>query len=169
MAAPKGNQYAIGNPGGGRPTKFKEEYIELAYNYALLGAIDKDLARMFDVSETTINAWKKEHEEFSEALKKGKYEADAQVARSLFKRAMGYTYKELKEEESEHGIKNTVTTKEVAPDTTAQIFWLKNRQPAMWRDKQEIDNTSSDGSMSPARTVRELSDEELERIASESE
>lgn len=153
----------------GRPTKFKEEYIELAYNYCLLGATDQDLAKFFEVEERTINNWKHDFPEFFQSIKKGKVDADALVARSLFKRAMGYTYKELKEEESEQGIKNTTTTKEVAPDTTAQIFWLKNRQPAMWRDKQEVDNISSDGSMSPARTVRELSDEELERIASESE
>lgn len=153
----------------GRPTKFKEEYIELAYNYCLLGATDQDLAKFFEVEERTINNWKHDYPEFFQSIKKGKVDADALVARSLFKRAMGYTYKELKEEESENGIKNTTTTKEVAPDTTAQIFWLKNRQPAMWRDKQEVDNISSDGSMSPTRTVRELSDEELERIASESE
>lgn len=153
----------------GRPTKFKEEYIELAYNYCLLGATDQDLAKFFEVEERTINNWKHDFPEFFQSIKKGKVDADALVARSLFKRAMGYTCKELKEEESEHGIKNTVTTKEVAPDTTAQIFWLKNRQPAMWRDKQEVDNISSDGSMSPTKNVRELSDEELERIASESE
>lgn len=133
----------------GRPTKFKEEYIELAYNYCLLGATDQDLARFFDVAESTINKWKLDYPLFSESLKKGKVDADALVARSLFKRAMGYKYEERKKEESEDGVKNTVTVKEVAPDTTAQIFWLKNRQPTLWRDKQEIDNTSSDGSMTP--------------------
>lgn len=28
--------------------------------------------------------------------------------------------------------------KEVEPDTTAQIFWLKNRKPDKWRDKQDV-------------------------------
>lgn len=166
MAAPKGNQYAVGNPGGGRPTKFKEEYIELAYNYALLGAIDKDLARMFDVSETTINAWKKEHEEFSEALKKGKYEADAQVARSLFKRALGYQYEEVKREESEQGVKNTVTVKEVVPDTTAQIFWLRNRQPDKWTNNPMPDD--QDQVATPVKIVVNVEDARKDGDQSES-
>lgn len=138
----------------GRPTKFKEEYIELAYNYCLLGATDQDLAKFFEVEERTINNWKHDFPEFFQSIKKGKVDADALVARSLFKRAMGYTYKELKEEESENGIKNTTTTKEVAPDTTAQIFWLKNRQPRLWRDKQDIEH--SGGVQIETRSIKDI-------------
>lgn len=123
----------------GRPTKYKNEYCELAFNYCLLGATDEDLARFFEVSESTINQWKIEHIEFSESIKKGKDEADALVARSLYQRAVGYQYLEKKKEISDQGgVKDSVTTKEVVPDTTAQIFWLKNRQPKLWRDKQDI-------------------------------
>lgn len=56
----------------GRPTYFKEEYVELAYKYCLLGATDKDLAQFFEVTETTINNWKNDHPEFFESIKKGK-------------------------------------------------------------------------------------------------
>ena len=137
----------------GRPTKYKDEYCELAFNYCLLGATDADLARFFEVSESTINQWKLDHIEFSESIKKGKVDADALVAKSLFQRAVGYQYIETKNEMSEQGMKKSVTTKEVVPDTTAQIFWLKNRQPKLWRDKQEIDNKSTDGSMTPKSTM----------------
>lgn len=145
----------------GRPTKFKEEYIEQAYKLTMLGFTDSDLASFFEVDESTINNWKNDYPEFLESLKKGKAIADAEVAMKLYARAMGYKTQEFREEDS----KTVVVTKEVAPDTTAQIFWLKNRQPKLWRDKQEIDNISTDGSMSP---VRELSDEELLKIANNS-
>ncbi|WP_246782552.1 DNA-packaging protein [Wohlfahrtiimonas chitiniclastica] len=130
----------------GRPTKYKHEYCELAFNYCLLGATDADLARFFDVSEQTINTWKHEYPEFLESIKKGKVDADALVAKSLFQRAIGYQYIETKNEMSEQGMKKSVTTKEAMPDTTAQIFWLKNRQPDKWRDKpvavsEELDAT----------------------------
>lgn len=121
---------------GGRPTKYNPEMNEIVTNYCLLGATEEDLARFLDVSTSTITNWKNEYPEFLASIKKGKEQADSLVAKSLFKRAIGYRYKEIKNEESENGIKDTVTDKEVPPDTTAQIFWLKNRQPKLWRDKQ---------------------------------
>ena len=128
----------------GRPTEFKPEYVELAFNYVLLGAKDTQLADFFGVSEQTINTWKKKHPEFLESLKKGKEQADAEIASSLFHRAKGYTITEEREEESEGGEggfsrKKVKQTKHIPTDTTAAIFWLKNRQPKLWRDKQETE------------------------------
>lgn len=140
----------------GRPTKYKNEYCELAFNYCLLGATDEDLARFFEVSESTINQWKIEHVEFSESIKKGKVDADALVAKSLFQRAVGYQYIETKNEMSEQGMKKSVTTKEAMPDTTAQIFWLKNRQPEKWRDKPVADN--GDQEATPVQVVVNVQD-----------
>lgn len=57
---------------------------------------------------------------------------------ALLKRALGYTYTETKKERTAEGVRTTTTIKEVVPDTTAQIFWLKNRRPDRWRDKQDI-------------------------------
>lgn len=136
MAAPNGNDFAIGNCGGGRPTMYKDEYAELAYNYCLLGAIDSELADFFNVSEVTINNWKNEHEEFSLALKKGKEIADAKVAQALFHRATGYSHEDIDIKMYEGGIIETPYTKHYPPDATSAIFWLKNRQPKKWRDKQ---------------------------------
>ncbi len=128
----------------GRPTAYKAEFDELAYNYCLLGAKDTQLAEFFDVSEQTINTWKKKHPSFLESLKRGKVSADAEVANALFNRAKGYAVTEEKEEEVSGGegggsFKKVKHIKHIAGDTTAQIFWLKNRQPELWRDKREVD------------------------------
>jgi uncharacterized protein YjcR len=92
--APKGNKNALGNDGG-RPTKYKTQYVEEAYELCLLGATDKDLAEEFEVNEDTINEWKKAYPAFADALKRGKRKADAKVAAALYKRAVGFSYDEV--------------------------------------------------------------------------
>ena len=141
MAAPKGNKNAAGNPGGARPSLFKPEYVEWAEKFARLGATDKDLASVFEVSLSTIEAWKRDKVEFLNALKRGKMIADANVAAKLYHRAMGYSHKAVKISSSPDGKEHiTEYMERYPPDTTAAIFWLKNRRPDLWRDKvhQEI-------------------------------
>tara|TARA_R110000850_G_C9632617_1_gene432295 strand:- start:71 stop:490 length:420 start_codon:yes stop_codon:yes gene_type:complete len=121
----------------GQPTSYKEEYNDLAFKYCLMGATDERLAEFFDVCVATINNWKREHPEFLASIKRGKHDADSEVVNSLFGRAKGYNYTEIKDEKSEQGVKHTETLKHVHADTGAAIFWLKNRQPKQWRDKQE--------------------------------
>jgi len=124
----------------GRPSKYKKEYAEQAYKLCLLGATDKELASFFEVNEDTINEWKKKHEEFSVSLKSGKVEADAVIASKLFHKAKGYNCKAIKFATHEGQITDQVEYIEhFPPDTTAAIFWLKNRQPGKWRDKQDVD------------------------------
>jgi len=106
-----------------------------------LGATDKELADFYEVTEQTINNWKKEDVQFFESLKRGKEIADAEVAEKLYQRAIGYSHPEEKIFQYEGGIIRADTTKHYAPDTTAGIFWLKNRRPDKWRDKQDIDVT----------------------------
>lgn len=126
---------------GGRPSAYKEEYTERAYKLCLLGATDKELADFFHVSEQTVNAWKKSYPQFLESLKRGKMEADSIVASKLFHRATGYEHPEDKIF-NDNGTPLVVPTiKRYPPDTTAAIFWLKNRQPANWRDKQEVEHS----------------------------
>ena len=122
---------------GGRPTKYKSEYVEQASKLALLGATDKQIADFFGVNEVTINRWKERHPKFCKSLKEGKAELDNQVVRSLYFRAIGYKHKEDKIFNN-NGVPLIVSTiKHYPPDSTSLIFWLKNRQPADWRDKQE--------------------------------
>lgn len=121
-----------------RPTKYKPAYNKQAYKMCLLSATDKQMADFFEVSEVTINAWKKEYPEFLKSLKKGKIKADADVAESLYKRACGYSHSEDKIFCNTDGDVTTVkTVKHYPPDTAAAFIWLKNR--AGWRDKQETE------------------------------
>lgn len=127
----------------GRPTKYKEEYVELAYKLTLLGMIDTQLADFFEVHESTIHQWKIDYPEFSESIRRGKAIADIEVVEALRKRAVGYSYDEVKIEESEQGKKKTITTKEVIPDTTAQMFWLRNRHADKWSNDPSPDDEGS--------------------------
>jgi len=120
-----------------RPTKYKEEYPKQAYKLCLIGATDIQLADFFGVNPDTIYEWKKVHEEFSESLKDGKSVADGEVAKSLYHRAKGYSHKAVHISNYQGEITQTDIIKEYPPDTTACIFWLKNRQSEMWRDKRE--------------------------------
>lgn len=126
---------------GGRPSSFRDEYVEQVEKLCRLGATDAELADFFDVSETTINNWKGKHPEFVEALKRGKAQADAEVADKLFKRATGYEHESVKIFQYEGGIIEAPYVKRYPPDTTAAIFWLKNRRPDLWRDKQDVEHS----------------------------
>ena len=110
------------------------------------GLIEKQICHNMGIGVTTINAWKHKFPEIAEALKKGKEDVDIEVENALLKRALGYEYEEKTTEireipnadgtiKQEKHIKRT--TKMVVPDTTAQIFWLKNRRPDRWRDRQD--------------------------------
>lgn len=122
-----------------RPTVYKPEYAEQAAKLCALGATDEDLAEFFKVAIRTIGYWKTSHEEFLHALKVGKDEPDTAVERSLFQRAVGYTYDTEQIFMHEGKAVRVPTRKHVPPDVTAQIFWLKNRKPKDWRDKQEVE------------------------------
>jgi len=120
----------------GRPTDYKTEYEEQAYKLCLLGATDKDMADFFGVCEATINNWKNEYPAFLESLKRGKIKADAEVAKSLYHRALGYEHPEDKIFCTNGDVTTVETIKHYPPDTAAAFIWLKNR--AGWRDKQEV-------------------------------
>ena len=128
-----------------RPSKYREEFCEQALKLCRLGAIDKELADFFEVSEVTLNAWKKEYPQFLKSLKDGKELADAEVADKLYKRATGYSHEEVQVNMYQGQIILTPLIKNYAPDTTACIFWLKNRRPDLWRDKTEVGVNPADG------------------------
>ncbi len=129
----------------GRPTSYKVEYTEQAFKLCLLGATDANLADFFEVSEKTINTWKDAHPDFLQSLKAGKDEADANVGERLYQRATGYEHLEDKIFMHEGKPVIVPTVKHYPPDTTACIFWLKNRQRDRWRDKQDHEHTGKDG------------------------
>lgn len=120
-----------------RPSKFKTEYVEQAKKLCALGATDVEIGDFFGVDVRTIYRWKAENEEFCHALKVSKEIADARVERSLFARANGYEHDEVDIRAVNGVIVQTPIRKYYPPDTTAAIFWLKNRKPEEWRDKVE--------------------------------
>jgi hypothetical protein len=126
----------------GRPSSYKPEYVKMAKHAARLGATDADLARIFGVSDATIDNWKAQHPDFLGSSKEGKEEADARVVRSLFQRAIGYSYNAEKIFCDKNGkVTRVPIVEHVPPDVTAQIFWLKNRDPERWRDVQALEHS----------------------------
>lgn len=107
------------------------------------GLTDEQIFKNLGISRDTFYKYKEKYSDFSEAIKKGKEVADIEVENALFKRAVGYKYKEvIKEVKEIDGKKSTYikeVTKEMPGDVGAQIFWLKNRKSSKWKDKQDID------------------------------
>lgn len=112
---------------------------------AMDGLINEQIAHNIGINPSTLYDWQKKYPEIAKALKKGKEVIDRQVENALLKRAIGYEYEEKKvvQEKDKNGkdrIRIEKTTKMISPDVTAQIFWLKNRKPAEWRDRYETKN-----------------------------
>lgn len=107
------------------------------------GLTDEQIMKNLGIAKATFYKYVNENSELSERLKKGKEVADIEVENALFKRAIGYRYKEKIKEVKEIDGKKTVFIKEVEKempgDVGAQIFWLKNRKSSKWKDKQDID------------------------------
>lgn len=127
-----------GVEGEGAPTAYREEYDRQVFHLALLGATEEQMGAHFGVSRTTITTWKNKHPAFLTALKKGGAQADAMVAKSLYRRALGYSHKEDYITQFQGKPVIIPTVKHYPPDTVACIFWLKNRQKEAWRDRQEV-------------------------------
>lgn len=123
----------------GRPTAYRAIYAQQAQAFCLLGADDKKLAELFEVGEATISRWKVAHPEFREAIKKAKAGADCEVAAALFQRAIGYSHPDVHVSNYQGDVTLTPITKHYPPDPVSAIFWLKNRQPQLWRDKIDIE------------------------------
>lgn len=123
-----------------RPSSYKPEFAEQARKLCELGATDAELADFFEVSVRTLNNWKSKPE-FLQSLKVGKDAADNRVEASLYHKATGYTYDSVKIFQFQGQVIEAPYREHVPPDTTAMIFWLKNRRPEQWRDK--VDNIHS--------------------------
>ena len=116
----------------GRPTDYKEEYNEQVYKFSLLGATDEQIADFFDICTSTLNNWKKIYPQFLASIKRGKLNADAEIAQALYHRAKGYRHPKVHVSNYRGQITLTDLTEHYPPDTAAAFIWLKNR--AGWRD-----------------------------------
>nr|DAL87869.1 MAG TPA: terminase small subunit [Caudoviricetes sp.] len=136
-----------------------KEGLALIEGWAHDGLTDEQIANNIGINRDTLYTWKKKYPDISDALKKGKEVVDYQVENVLLRKALGMEYQEELMEPD--GSIQTVTRK-MPPDTTAIIFWLKNRRPDRWRDKQEIEHS---GTMNNNVNLSGLSLEELRAIA----
>lgn len=144
-------------------TNVKDKLL-LVEAWARNGLTDEQIAKNLGISKDTFYKYKKEHIDFSDSLKRGKEVIDIEVENALLKRALGYRYDEVTKElckDKETGedvlIITKVVTKEVQPDTTAQIFWLKNRKPEIWRDRKELEHSGA-----LENKITNLTDEQLD-------
>ena len=113
------------------------ESLILLEGWAREGLTDEQIAKRMRISPGTLYDWEKKYPEISEALKKGKEVIDYEVERALLQRALGYDAQDTKVELGPDGSKTVQTLRHIPGDTTAQIFWLKNRRPDKWRDRRE--------------------------------
>jgi predicted transcriptional regulator len=161
-------------------SKYTEDMDTIALSMARLGATDKEIAEALGVTEQTLNNWKRDKEgndtSFFESLKKGKLFSDAEVADKLFQRATGYKWIDHQAIKCKHSYYDdrgkkvedeevviVEVPKEMPPDVTAQIFWLKNRSPVNWRDKQEVSLSGGDVPISVKQVIDEVKAEVNER------
>lgn len=163
---------------GGRPSKYESHVkpkLLLIEAWARDGLVDDQIANNLGIGVATLYEYKNKYPEFAEALKNGKDDVDVIVENSLLKRAVGFEYEEVTREPlynpvtgepilGDDGEPKIVVTKVIRkmvnPDTTAQIFWLKNRRPKQWRDKQDIEH-SGELKQTMSHDLKKLSPKEL--------
>lgn len=125
-------------PETGRPSEYRDEYAQIAFNLCLLGFTREKLAEVFSVDVRTIYRWQSEHDEFCQALFKGGAVADGAVALSLYERAKGFSHPDEEIKVIDDQVVRVPVLKQYAPDTGAARLWLTNRQPFIWKNKVEV-------------------------------
>lgn len=141
----------------GRPTKYLPAFANIAYEFALLGKTDVEVAELLGVNADTIYEWDRVHPEFSEIRSRGKVVADAKVAASLYQRAIGYEHDDVHVSAYEGAITLTPIRKYYPPDYSSAALWLSNRQGGNWKLKSATQTLDKDGNptdpVAPVLTV----------------
>lgn len=148
-------------PKPGRPSKFNDAIREKIIQLAKAGKTEQQIAEIIGVHVNTIGNWKGRHQDLLWALNESKQVADELVEASLFSRAVGYSHPEVKVFCDKGEITEHHVQKHYPPDVTAGIFWLKNRKPEEWRDKQDVEHSGK------VALTESKSDEELTARAKE--
>lgn len=130
------------------------------------GLTDEQIAKNMGIGYSTLQTWKSKYQDIQDTLKRGKEVVDREVENALLKRALGYSYNEVTQEADELGELSVtkVVTKQVSPDVTAQIFWLKNRKPGKWRDRKETEISGGLEVQNKSNPYDELTAEELRKL-----
>lgn len=122
---------------------YDPKYCEQGRKIAELGATDREIAQALGITQWAFDSWRLAHPEFAAALKQGKEAVDERVQRSLYGRAVGYSYDAEKIVTADGKVERVPVVEHVPPDVTACIYWLKNRRPDLWRDRREIEHGGS--------------------------
>lgn len=129
-----------------------EEGLALLEDWSRNGSVDHELAKKMKVHPSTLYEWMKKYTQISDAIKNVKHVADAKVENSMFKSSVGYYYieeqpikvkkvykDEMNRRVEEETIEVVPVKKYQPPIPTNQLFYLKNRRPAAWKDKQQVE------------------------------
>ena len=136
-----------------RKTKYEDDFPARAEDYARQGMIDKEIAKKLGISEKLFYDYQMRYLQFLQAIKRGKAPVDFEVENILLKKVRGFEYDETHIEYKDLPVKGKdkpkptavkMIKKLVIPSDTAIIFWLKNRRPKKWRDKQGIEISGED-------------------------
>lgn len=145
MGAPRGNQYAKGNPGGGRPTKYDKRMCVVAKAMAKLGAVEHEIADELGIGITTLRSYARKHKEFSDSLKIPAAVANARVKGALFSKATGYTYEEERMVVVKGLVKKVKVQVHVPPSDRAIDLWARTKMRSEFGAVQQVELTGKDG------------------------
>ena len=154
---------------GGENVKYDywmtDEGLEIIAGWARRGLTDADISHNIGITERTLRDWKRRYPTINACLKNSKDLADTIVENALFRKATGYKTKEVSYKADSDGnlVPVSAVEKEVPPDTTAQIFWLKNRRPDLWRDRRK--EADSDGQSGGVVVLPEVVADAIKTIA----
>lgn len=130
----------------------EQDKLILLEGWARDGLTYEQIAHNMGIGLTTLKEWRQKEPTIQSALKKGKEVVDIEVENALLKRALGYTITLKKQKVDKEGcVHDLLEDVHVPGDTTAQIFWLKNRRKQQWRDKVEVETNREE-----LNKVREL-------------
>lgn len=136
----------IGGPEHGALEWVTKEGLSRLESWARDGLTNAQICHNIAISEATLYRWQNEHPEIKQVIKNGKRPVDFEVENQLLKSAMGFNYEETRsfmEEQPDGSYKRKVDThtRYQSPNVSAQIFWLKNRKPTQWTEKQVIEHS----------------------------
>lgn len=148
----------------------KDNLIKLEA-WARDGLTDEQIANNMGIAIRTLYNWKNKHIQIMQALKRGKEVVDYEVENALLKKALGYDYEEEKSTQRIVDGKKVgekiIYKKHQPPDTTAIIYWLKNRKRSIWRDKPDIYNLDEESAkieLAKAKAELEKTNAEIEKL-----
>lgn len=118
----------------------EQDKLILLEGWARQGLTNEQIATNIGIGRTTLYEWSQKEPNIANAIKKGKEVVDFEVENALLKRALGYTMTITEQKVDRFGdVHDTKRDVHIPGDTTAQIFWLKNRMTRQWRDKVEVE------------------------------